>query len=239
MKKIVLLILAIFIVAILLIVALFSISPNIGGVSDVVIRQGLVKIVLKDGLVPAEIGEGGQGITFCSFAMAGCQDIVNMNPGSQEFENLAQEQKECLTNGCLVWGIPEREQKTVELTNEQATSFVNDYKPSFIPAKDIRLKFENGKIYAQAKNSFAALLGVISVEAVQVGPKSLQLSQVYAGRIPLPEQLKQPIESRLNSFLSYEWYGAKIKSFELKRDSVVFELLVPKGIVEHILINEP
>ncbi|MBL7150673.1 hypothetical protein ISS86_01975 [Candidatus Microgenomates bacterium] len=200
--------------------------------NDIQIVKGMVKLVQNKEAVPVKKTEAG--ITFCSIAKKGCEDFVNMTPKAGQ--ELTEEQKECLSSGCLAWGLPERENYTLELTNAQASSLVNDYKPSTFLVNNIKLKFEKDKAYCQGLSLYPFAPGEITIEIIQTGLKQIQITNGYLGRIPMPDFLAKQVEKYINKYLGYEWQNSQLSSFKLEDGKIIIQAKIPKILIEEIKI---
>lgn len=209
-------------------------SPLPAIFKNVPIIKGAVKITLAEEIVPVTRSKGGAGITYCSFAKKGCQDYVGIIPGSAEFKNLSEEQKDCVTNGCLFWGPLRKQPYTLELTDIQATSLANDYKPTFIPFKNIKMKFQKNKVYFEAISYLPFAPGILTIEAEQSGPKKIKFNRAYLGRIPLASTLLSQVEKKINTWLNYQWYESKLDSFSFEDGKVILQAQIPKEIIKEI-----
>lgn len=233
MKK-ALTIIACLLVAVLLLGCWFLHSPKASSkFSDVKRTSGLVKISLNTDAVPAK-SYGGGGITFCSIAKRGCSEFVNRIPKHGEVPS--QEWKNCMSNGCLAWGIPKRERKTLELSNEQASSLVNDYKPKILLAKDIKFKFEKGKVYIQGTSLYPIAPGEATIEAIQSGEKSIKITSMHLGKVPLPTSLADQFSNLVNKWLNMEWQSARLYSMQFESNKIVLDVGIPEVLIKEIKI---
>jgi len=187
----------------------------------------IVKGLIKADIVPAK---NANGIWGCTLAKKGCEDYVNIVPG----RTIPTEKEYCLREGCLIWGRPATIAATVEFSDEEATSLLNDYKPVFIALNDVKIKFTAGRAYIEGTNLASAVPGYITLEAEQTGPKQIRLVKAYVGRVSLPGKVKDSLEKMINSWLGYEWFLSTLESFQFTEGKVVLNVQTPPEVLKAI-----
>lgn len=212
------------------------------------LNPGLVKILGKEKIAEQNAPYGAASIE-CKKYRPECETIMNKNRKpreggftSEEIAALTPEEKDCVfEDSCLDWGLSERESIDLELSGEQITSLINEFQDQSPLIKNVKVKIENGKIFASASSSAPLLPGAVSLEAVQKsrdagnsGYGYLDIAQVYLGRLPLPEEIRKTVEREINLVLS-DYPGKYNVVWDLKQitnDKVAISADIPKGLVK-------
>lgn len=182
-----------------------------------------------------------QNLSYCSYIRKGCENYLNIIPATPEFNELNQEQRRCVTSGCVVWGIPETRPVSLDLTEEELTSLINDLKPGYLPISNIRLKITGGKVYAEGIIFLPPASGLLTLTLAPNGDKSLRVLEGSLGRIPLSHSVLYFLTDRINSLLTYNWYGSSLDSFKLDEGRIFIEARFAPELLSRIkkLLKKP
>ncbi len=202
------------------------------------IRPGLVTLKFQGNEIDAALSSkaettGVMGIQACTFVKIGCADYLNKGFSEEELGALSAFERDCVENGCLLWGMPaETEEQRVRFSNEEATSFVNTYRPSWLPFKDIRFEFKNNEVTVQAESNFPGLNGIATARATKSSSATFEILDVSIGRIPIPADFRKKLEQQFNSFFnSYpSTYYVQVKSIDFSDGFVDIVYTAPKGL---------
>lgn len=220
----------IFTVAIIYVV-LFTGSDS--KLDSIVINSGMVKIKMNEDLVQVD-NTNNQGIQACTFAKKGCLEYIDILPGTTEYEKLDEYGKYCVTQGCVVWGIPKKERMTLELTDEQTTSFLNDYKPNFLLLKDIKIKSEKNTAYVQGLSLSPNFPGIIKLTLQVLESKDLRIIEGSLGRFPMTYNMKKYLETKINTSLDMEWYSSRLIGIKFLDNKIILDMEIAPEIIKEI-----
>lgn len=197
--------------------------------------------ILKGGVLPKISDDLGlnqktaeQDSQLCTFIRKGCEEYLNIIPGTPEYLELDQERQRCANSGCVVWGASVTSAANLSLTQQQLTALINDLKPWYLPFKNIRIKIDPDKIYMEGYSFLPPVVGLLTLILEPSGTKQIKVVEGYLGRIPLSSSILYFIENRINGLLIYNWYGSTLDSFQLSDGQVYLEARLAPQLISII-----
>ena len=139
----------------------------------------------------------------------------------------------CAPPGCgNPYGTKDRENITLLLTDEQITSLLNQYKPTFVLLTNMKVEFSGQTIFASATSLYPFMPGQLSISA-RLYINHFYVNDAYIGKIKAPEEIANFIEANGDKIIKdiFAKYGIWLDQMELVDGRLSFKANVPKEMI--------
>lgn len=138
----------------------------------------------------------------------------------------------CAPPGCGNPAGINGEDVSLALTAEQLTSLINQYTPSSVPLKNIRVAVTGQVIYAAADSAYPVLPGQLSASA-RLDINHFYVNDVYVGGVKTPQKVANFVEANLAGLIdrSFSKYSVRLLEMRLEAEKLFIKVNAPKGTV--------